>query len=216
MKIEIAYCLPSGDEHLPYTYRFISTYMTHPPNCEHDTIILTDPGYKTQAEELFVLFPNVTVFVSNVPGKDIGRYQAYARISKADFVFWFGGSTYFRRPGWGMRMMLAIQQHGKEHLYGTMGNCGSGPVKPHIRTTGFACSPDLINRHPLRITNDGDRYAWEHRDNCLTEWVRNQGLRAIVVDFQTIWEYPRWNENPHGYGGSTRTNSDILVGDRLS
>lgn len=44
MTFDICYCFPAGDEHVPYGHRFLTTYFQNPPNMQHSTVILTDPG----------------------------------------------------------------------------------------------------------------------------------------------------------------------------
>lgn len=214
MRFEIAYCFPKGDEHLPYAFRFLQTYLSSPPNIEHATAILTDHGYEEQALDLFRVLPNVRAVATPDFAKDLSRYQAYALSSKAECLMFLGGSSYCRRPGWGLRAYTAFTSNGNQHLYGACGNTGNGPVRPHIRTTAFWCSPALFNRYPTRVTSHIQRYGMEHGEGCLTDWVRGQGLRAIVVTFSGAYDYPGWHDDPTGYARTTQAT--LLIGDRLT
>lgn len=214
MKFELAYCLPSGDDHLPYAYRFVTSYLQFPPACEHTMAILTDPGYESKAEELFELFSNVRIVTSPDIGKDLSRYFHLAERTDADLVMFLGGSTYCRRPGWGIRAVTAAQRMGMQNLYGACGHTGAGPVRPHIRTTGFWCSPAVLRRYPIRPKNHGERYQVEHGQGCISDWFATQGYQRWVINFGTEFDLSRANDDPHGYARGSQSN--LLIGDRLT
>lgn len=214
MKFEICYTLPRGDEHLNYAFRFLSTYLAYPPNIQHDTIILTDEGYEEEAKDLFRMLPGVRAVATPDHGKDLSRYQAWCQRSNADCVLFLGGSTYCRRAGWGLRMIGAFMNHGQQHLYGAMPNTGNGPVSPHLRSTGFWCSPALFNRYPIKATSHIVRYEIEHGRTCFTGWVLAQGLNAFEVTFGGVFPHGQWHSDQQGYAHGSQQN--LVIGDRLT
>lgn len=214
-KLEIGYCFPGGDEHLGYAYRFLNTLLQNPPMCEAKLTLLTDAGNQAEALDLFCMVPNVNTMVTPDQGKDLSRYFALAEVSSADVVMFLGGSTYCRRPGWGLRVLTSFQTMGSNNLYGACGHTGVGPVRPHLRTTGFWCSPIVLRRYPKRPKNQAERYMVEHGAGCISDWFHQQGYQRWVINFGTAHTLDRANDDPNGYGGRNKTHSSLLIGDRL-
>lgn len=214
MKFDVCICVPAGDEHLTYAYRFLSSYLNYQPNVEHDTVLLTDPGYESEALELFRMMPRVRAFSCPAPGKDLSRYFAYAEQSDADLIMCLGGTSYCRRQGWGLRAVTSWQRLGSPNLYGACGHTGAGPVRPHIRTTGFWTSPAVLRRYPHRPQNHAERYQVEHGAGCLSDWYKQQGYRALVVTFAGEYELDHAQDDPNGYAKGN--HSSLLMGDRLT
>jgi len=215
MKFQVCFCWPRGDEHLALVYRFLSSYATHPPNVEHETVILTDPGSLDDAEfDLARTLPKVRFHQCHAPGKDLSRYFSFAESSDADVMMCLGGSSYCRRAGWGLRAVTAFMRLGNQNLYGACGHTGQGPVRPHIRTTGFWCSPNLLRRYPLRPQNHAERYQVEHGAGCISDWVQAQGFKPWVISFGGEWDLAHANDDPNGYARGTQAN--LLIGDRLT
>jgi hypothetical protein len=112
-------------------------------------------------------------------------------------------------------MAGAFQKHGNA-LYGSMGNAGDASVKvfPHIRTTGFWLSPTLFNAYPTVINKPEQRYPFEHGPNCLTEWVKSQGLKALIATWSGEYETGQWDSIPNGFHRGDQ--SALLTGDRVT
>lgn len=214
MKFVVCYCWPRGDDHLAYAYRFINSYAQFPPQVDHETVILTDPGELDGEFDLARSLPKVSFFQCNAPGKDLSRYFAYCEQSTADVVIFLGGTTYCRRTGWGLRAATSFQNLGSNNLYGSCGHTGAGPVRPHIRTTGFWASPAMMRRYPMRPMNHAERYGVEHGTGCLSDWFAAQGNRVLVVTFNGEWDLAHANDDPNGYARGNQ--SSLLLGDRLT
>lgn len=214
MKFQILYCWPRGDEFLSYAYRFITSFSQFPPQVEANIVILTDPGELDGELELARTLPNVSFFQCPAPGKDLSRYFAYAEQSDADVIMCLGGSTYCRRAGWGLRAVTAFMNMGPINLYGACGHTGAGPVRPHIRTTGFWCSPKVLRRYPMRPHSHAERYQVEHGGGCLSDWFANQGGQVLVVNFGSEFDLAHANDDPNGYARGNQAN--LLIGDRLT
>lgn len=213
----IVYIFPAtaGEQHVNYALRFIQSYNTHPPAIDHQTIIVLNNATVTaEIECMFSSLRNVTFLERDGSAMDIGGYQAAALRFPCDLMAFFGGSTYFKGEGWLLRMVSAYLKHGPA-LYGVMANKGNSTgAYPHIRTTGFWCEPRVMNEYPHRITKNEQRYPFEHGRNCLTSWVKSQGMKPWLVSWQSEYSEPEWDNCPDGFHRGTQ--SAMLCGDRLS
>lgn len=215
---EIVYCYPTiaGEKYHELASRFLNSYCLYPPLALHTTTIILNGGHQPDdISPLFHALPNVKFFEHDNSGMDIGAYQAVSRLSTASMILFLTASSYFRRPGWLNRMAQAFQRHGNA-LYGAMGNRGDARVNcaPHVRSTGFWLSPALFNSYPHRITDNSQRYPFEHGKDCLTQWVYRQGLKVWVVGFDGEYEWAHWDMIPNGYHRGDQSN--LLVGDHLT
>lgn len=217
MKLAICYIVPPGDKYTDYVLRFVKSYNENPPAVAHDSIIVLN-GIRVTAEIqcLFSSLQNVTFLERDNSGFDIGGFQEASQKFPCDMMVFFGVSTYFKGPGWLLRMLQAKIKHG-EALYGCHGNRGeTSPRKvyPHVRTTGFWLSSALMNQHPMRVTSADQRYAWEHGPDGLTSWVYRKRLKVFVVGWSGEYEWANWDHIPNGFHRGNQ--SDMLCGDRLT
>ena len=214
-RLAVCYCWPQGDDHTQYAMRFINSYIQSPPMVDHETVILTDPAELGEEFDLArSCFPKVSFFQCPAPGKDLSRYFSYAENSSADVILCLGGSAYFRKPGWGVRVIRSFETLGAQNLYGACGHTGAGPVRPHIRTTGFWCSPKMLRRYPQRPQNHAERYQVEHGAGCISDWFSSQGSRVLVINFASEYDLAHANDDPQGYARGSQ--QALLFGDRLT
>lgn len=215
--ISVVYIYPAnaGEKYTQYALRFIQSYNDNPPAVDHQTIVVLNAAtVTTEIECMFSSLRNVTFLERDGSAMDIGGYQDAALRFPCDIMAFFGSSTYFKGPGWLLRMYQAYLKHGPA-LYGSMGNRGnSNGVHPHLRTTGFWCAPSVVNEHPNRVTRNDQRYPYEHGPNCLTSWVKSQGLRPYVVTWDSEYLEPQWDEIQNGFHRGDQ--SALLCGDRLT
>lgn len=180
-----------GEYSLAYPFRFLDTYHKFHPSVSHQTVVMCNSGSMPEpaAEALLRTLPNCAFLIHDNSGYDIGAFQHAAREVSADLMLFFGSSAYFSAPRWLERVIEAYERHG-DTLYGTMVNAGDARVEvwPHVRTTGFWLSPALMNAYPHRVTQPDQRFGFEHKRHCLTQWVRDQGRTPWVVT--TAGEYP--------------------------
>ena len=218
MRIEVVYIYPahSGDGYVNFAYRYLATYFQCPAGIDHSNIVVCNGGITDQVPDILKTLPNCTLFQHDNSGYDCGAFQAVARGSSADMMVFMGVSTWIKGEGWLKRMAEAFEGHGRDHLYGVMGNQGVEAVGvfPHIRTTGFWMAPSMLNRYPHKVTEASQRYAFEHGPQCLTQWMRNHGFKAFVVGWNGEYEWPNWDSIPNGFHRGDQ--SSLLVGDRLS
>lgn len=194
--------------------RFIQSYNENPPGVLHDTIVvLNATKQNSEIECLFSSLPNVTFLERGNDGYDIGGYEEAARTFPSDLMVFFGSSAYLKRPGWLLRFAQARQRHG-DTLYGTHGHQGAPGVHPHVRTTGFAISTNLLNQYPHKATRPEHRYPWEHGPDCLCAWIKRRGLGVWVVAGDGEYRLEVCNTIPNGFHSGNQSN--LLAGDRLT
>lgn len=220
MNIALIYIFPLAGDGPFYdnAIRFLQSYHDHPPGMDHQSVIVCN-GARADDETkfLFSSLPNLRFLEHDNSGQDIGAFQLAAQQVPCDTMMFCGASTYFRRAGWLERFAQVYQKYG-DGLYGSTGNQGDARfnVWPHIRTTGFLCSPHTINAHPQRVTGMGEhqRYAWEHSEHGLTSWCLQQNKRVYVVSWENVWPVQTCDQIPNGYHQGDQSN--VLIGDRLT
>jgi hypothetical protein len=218
VKVAVVYChVPDDPQHASWAYNLINTWNANPPGYPCDFVVAcAHKPPSDQMHSMLRLIAEPSIFIHDDKGWDIGAYQAFAKVSQHDMMVCLGGSSYLRRADWLVNMVEAFIRHGPTHLYGSMGNNGEpiANVSPHLRSTGFWCSPHLMNSYPYPVTDPSQRYPFEHGPNCFTGWVYKLGRRAIVVDAEGDHDHPHFNDSPNGFHRGNQ--SALLVGDRLT
>lgn len=204
MNIDLVYIhVPKDNEHVDFAARFIATYHEYPPDFEHDTIIVCNGSSPTNFTDcLFASIPNRKYFLWTDEGWDIRAFQEVAQISKADFMVCFGGPAYFRRRGWLKRMAEAWLKHGPG-MYGSM---ATYEVTPHINTSGFWCSPELIRSYPIKCVTKHERYQFEHGPNALWRMARSKGMPVMLVTWDGEWGPDQWRIPKNIYRRGDQSN----------
>lgn len=221
LKVDAVYVhLVDNDQHEKYAENFVNSVLKfHPGQPINWVIVCNSPSGRDPSEVMKPLFSKlgtVSYFKHDNSGWDIGAFQAYSRTSKADICLFFGSTAYCRVSNWAEPMIAAFREKGPYAVYGVCGNMGNLAVKvyPHVRTTGFWCSPKLFNNYPTTVTNPTERYPFEHGPQSLTMWSWANGYQVYIVDTDAVWEYPNWNNNPQGFQmGNQRS---LLFGDRVT
>jgi hypothetical protein len=216
--VAIAYCCPVesfGFQHFTYAARFADSLRQFSPESDYRLAVVSNGG--DPSSDVKELFRNLDpqFIIHDDTGMDIGAYQVAAQTIAADLMVFFGGSSYIRGKGWCRRVVEAYKKRGNA-LYGVMacgGNAQFG-VYPHIRTTGFWMPRALFNQYPTQVRSTEQRYPFEHGENCLTQWVQNQGMKAYVVTWQSEYEPNDWHAIPGGYHNGNQHG--LLFGDRMS
>jgi len=221
LKIEVCYVYPLNG-HQGFSTKaleFAQSYQRNPPGLKHDTTIVCNGAPATQpSKDLFNGLPNLNFIDHDNSGWDIGAFQMAAKRSSAQLTVFCGAHTYFRKPGWLKRMQETFLEFG-DTLYGSTGHQGDlrFNVHPHVRTTGFWCSPQFFAQYPFRVTSQGgggERYAAEHGHDCISNWVRQQGKIPWIVGFDSVLPLDQCDSMPNGYHQGDQSN--VLVGDRLT
>lgn len=216
LKVAVVYVhVPLDPHHQGLARRFSIYFRQNPPLYPHELIVVCNGSPPTP--ETLQTFEGLDArFVDHDDsGWDIGAYQKAASVCQSELMVFLGGTAYPSRTGWLARMVDAYLKHGHA-LYGSTGNRGDGRVNvyPHIRTTGFWLPTALMNAYPIRVTQNSQRYEFEHGRTCLTEWIKTQGLKAWVVtwDGEYLWE--NWDLIPNGFHRGDQ--SGLLIRDRVT
>lgn len=225
MNIAICYIYPTanhGAHHFDLAQRFVQSYKDNPPEAEHSTFIVSNGGPPSNAAmaQMSVL-PRFRFIIHDDSGMDIGGYQLVARSVACDMMVFLGGASYIRKPGW-LKRMLEVWKTNSIALYGCTGNQGDSRIGvngvekiwPHIRTTGFWCTPRLVANHPMRVTDNSQRYPYEHGPKGLTTWALATGRKAFVVGWDCVKPLMECDSMSGGFHNGTQHN--LLVGDKLT
>lgn len=218
MNIVLTYVYPRTGEphHDEYAVRFLKSYVTNSTQLPHSVAVICNGGPPTS--EIACMFSpcrNLILLQHDDSGWDNGAHQMAARTIPCDLMIFLGGNAWIKGKFWLERIVQAFDKHGTA-LYGAMGNNGDARYgcSPHIRTTGYWMPPQLMNEYPHRVTTPAQRYPFEHGPECLTTWVRNRGLKALVVTWTGEYEWPHWDEIPNGFHRGDQSN--LIFGDRIS
>ena len=193
MKVALVYVYPNL---LPQTYqkmarRFVETYMKHPPGMrDHDICVVVNGGLAriSELEKLFFPLECHFMFHDN-SGRDIGGFIASASQISCDLMFCLGAPVHFCRAGWLDTIINAYEQNGP----GLYGPWGFHQPSIHLRTTAFACPPELLRAYPFEVHN-GNRYSFEHAANLsFTSYVSKLGLKTMQVTWDGCFEQPEWH-----------------------
>lgn len=202
----ILYIYCSHDaRHRDLAFQFVNSYLDFPPNCEHRTIVVCQTGRPDwSVDEMFGRLPGLSYYDHDDSGWDIGGYIAAAKTMSgvdsncndfADFVVCFGGTSFFAKSGWLLRMVEAWQKHGE----GFYGGKATYEVSPHLNTCGFWTSPRLLANHPLKIVTKRDRYDFEHGPNAMWKTLNHQGYPCKYVTWTDELDWPDWRNPLNGF-----------------
>lgn len=200
----ITYVYPTIDRttYDPMARRFAQSYLSHPPgDSPHSVHVLVNGPKYAGIEKVFDPVP-VELLVHDNSGKDLGAYMKAAHTIPADLMLFLGAPIRFRRAGW-LDWVVDCYLNNGPGLYGSWG-CHA-PM-PHIRTTGFFCSPELLRAYPYYFTT-ANRYAVEHGDNSLTLWAEKMGFPVMQVTWKGAFPMKDWH---------VPTNEDCLYLDQNS
>src|SRR3974390_734163 len=140
----------AGERYLDSAARFISCYNNFPPGEDHDSLIVCNCGPADgMVRALFGSLHNASFIQHDNSGYDMGAFQFASSIQPPRIAVFFGATAFMQRAGWMKRVVESTQRRGLG-IYGAMGNAGDERVRvfPHIRTTGFWLSTELLNRYP--------------------------------------------------------------------
>lgn len=185
--------VPGCGEHAENAIRFVESYKAHPPDFDHDTIIISQ-GHEPCSEirARFSELPNYRQYIHDDSGWDIGGYIALAKSSmiETQCMLCCGGTTTFRKRGWMVRMVEAWDKHGP----GFYGSLSSYQARPHFNTTGFWTAPFMLASYPHPVISRAERYEFEHGKGALW-WMLNQmGYPTKLVTWDGEYDWMDWRK----------------------
>lgn len=198
--------------------RFISSYAAHPPGYSHRTIVVFNGGDPSEFDlRLISNLQNSCYIVRDNSGLDLGGFFDASLKSDRTICIYCGSNVHFWKSGWMARMVEAWKKHGP----GLYGASASYEVSPHLNTTGFWCSPTLMNSYPYEVATKHDRYDFEHglsnrsmntglpdTHQCMTFWRRcfKQGLPVLLVTWDGEYSWWYWRKPPNIFRRGDQSN----------
>lgn len=219
VKITLVYTLVMGksDPTAPdpsyyeqYTARFLNTYRQHPAGCDHSLHLCCCGGpisntmldwFGADSDECSEYFGG---------GWDNGAYQYASKLLNCDLAVFMAAPVYFFRDNWLRPIADAYGEFGRG-LYGPQ--C-SYENAPHVRTSCFACPPDLLSEYPHTIDTRDKCCRFEHRPDAwnFTHWVLDKGLPVKMVLPAGRYDLPDWRKPENIFRRGDQRN--LLTWDR--
>ncbi len=192
MRVAIAYIFPnlSPKVYEPMARRFSIQYLRNPPGAsEHELYVISNGGGRVTERQEKIFDPLVPNFIyhDNI-GRDIGAFQMAARTIPCDLLVCIGSPARPRSPGWLDIMVQSVENHGPG-LYGVW---GFHSPTPHIRTTVWWISPQILNAYPIQVGND-QRYHFEHSHESITAFSIKKGFPVLQVTNRGVFSIERWH-----------------------
>lgn len=196
--------VPGEEKHWKYAREFIETYKAFPPEYSHNTVVVCQGKPATNlVRGLFRILPNLKYFEHDDSGWDIGGYIAAAHTISDDCVVCLGGSSYFQRRGW----LKRVAESWKNHGLGFYGATPTYEVSPHLCTSGFWCSPEILKAYPVKVTNRLTRYDFEHGPNACWKMSAHNGLPVKLVTWDGEFDWQDWRKPDNIYRRGDQSNA---------
>ena len=190
------------EEFVPYSKRFVDTYLQFPPGIEHELIVVSCAGVlNQQARDIFG--PLNCKFDEYLEGGwDIGAHQFMAGRVDCDFMVCCTSRTYFWKANWLRRFVEAREQHG-EGLYGA---AGSYEISPHIRTCFYGVNPKIYREFPHKINSRPRGVYFERGKWNFTKWFEERGGRTWMVTWDGVYPKSEWRSPANIFRRGDQTN----------
>lgn len=209
---------PDPSWYLPFSLRFARTFEQFPPGIDHELVVVSCG--KPIGEDQMHLYRNITDRYECYEGGgwDLGAYQTIARGLDCDLVVCLATPVHIKREGWLRRFAEVYGKYG-EGLYGAM---ASYENYPHIRTSAFAFTPEMIRKYPHEIDSRDKCFRFEcgcdskgtplFLDWCFTDWVCTIGKPALMLTWDGIHAIHQWRTPPNIFRRGDQSN--CIVWDR--
>lgn len=190
MNAVIVYILLTSPPFSDHARRFYSTYKKCTPGYPHTLMVIcNDHPIDNMVRDYFKDIPCVFIAGDNI-GQDIGAHQAVSQVVDCDLMICLGSSVHFRRSGWMIRIWEAWKKHGP----GMYGASGSYQINPHLQTTAFWCSPELLRNYPIQVRTHDERYEFEHGRNSIVSLALSNGYACKLVTWDGEYDLPDWRK----------------------
>lgn len=193
MKVAIAYIFPLVNARVyePQARRFALQYMRFPPGeTDHQLYVIANGGagkLDKRQEDLFS--PLVPAFLHhNNAGRDIGGFIMAARHVPCDLLVCMGAPARPRMACWLDIIVRAVENNGP----GLYGPWAFHVPAPHIRTTVFAISPQILNAYPITV-DDSRRYHFEHSHESITMFCMKKGFPVLQTTARGVFSIENWH-----------------------
>lgn len=186
--------VPHDAPHEALAKLYVDSVRQFPGGHPHRNLIVSQGEMPTpEMQALFGRLENCSYYVHDDTGWDIGGFIAAAGQVRDEVMLCLGSSAQVRRAGWLARMMAAWDRHGP----GLYGSLASFQVRPHLNTTGFWCSPQLLMGYPKRVLTKDDRYEFEHGVGAFWRRVHVAGGKVMLVTWCGEYPWKQWRTPPN-------------------
>lgn len=182
--------------------RFVDTYRNCPPEYAHSTVVVMNGGNVTADIKNMFAPLGPSYFLHDNSGWDIGAFLAVAQHIKSHMVLCCGANTHFKKAGWLKRYVQVWRKLGPG-MYGTM---ASNEVRPHLCTTGFATTPELLAAYPHKVETLEDRYEFEWGKGAFWRRVNKAGLPVKMITWDGVWGMDQLRVPPNIYRRGDQSN----------
>lgn len=205
--VSVVYVFPVLEEgYKKFAERFVLSLRRFAAEYPFKLVCVCNGGPRKLAEEVFAGM-DVEFFEHDNVGCDIGAYQFVAPKLGCDLVVFLGSKTTFKKSGWLRRLVDAFKLYGYG-LYGTLASMQYG--SPHLVTTGFACSPKLIESYGRKVETYHDRAEFEHGPFSLTAFAEAFELSVKLVTPHSVSGIDMWSKLNNGLNDGDQSN--CLIG----
>lgn len=197
--------LPNDPEHVSLANRFVTQYLKCPAGVPHRVIVVNQGGYPSpEMKAQFAKLPNLSYYNHDDSGWDIGAFIAVSRVVTEDVIACFGGTGFVQHPNWLKRMVEVWKKHGP----GFYGSNSSYEITPHLSTSGFWCSPQLLAEYPTRVRTKEDRYAFEHAraGKCFWRQCEAKGVKVMLATWDGEYEWRDWRKPANIFRRGNQSN----------
>ena len=197
MNLAVIYVFPQVDlkRYLPLARRFADTYRQFRPGLPHALHVVCNASSPGDSGLAALSGIECSLHVRENNGWDIGAFQWAAENIPADLMVCLGAPVHFHQPLWLELMVEAYIQNGL-NLYGCWAYLSPNW---HVRTTMFACPPELIRSYPLVVASSrASRYEFEHGNHSFTRHVLGMGADCIMVTRKGCFPFSQWEGHAPG------------------
>lgn len=181
--------------YLPFSERWVRTYLAHKPKVPHEIRIVCCGGERTpQIEAMYSWLPCEYDTYTGA-GSDIGACQFAMQRVNADFVVCMSTPVYFWKPGWLERLVEAREFYG-DGMYGPM---ASNENNPHIRTSCWCVDPKTFALYP-HVIDTREKCSWaesfDHDGQFwqIPKWYEAIGKPTMLVTWKTVHAKSEWRQ----------------------
>lgn len=170
--------IPLPDHWKDILKRFRDSYISHPAGVEHDFYICASGASLSRSSKELFGGLNYRELRYKGRGWDIGAYQHCAKqLTMYDLVVFLNSQSFIVIDGWLRYFVEAYSTFGP----GVYGASSSFEVAPHIRTSAFAASPQLLIEYPFKTRSRYDACLFEHSPKNFSLWALQQGFPVRVI-----------------------------------
>lgn len=192
--------------------RFAESYKQHPPEAEHELVVILDRGIP-RPEDYHIWSGIHCRFVRHDGAPDDWSWPIQTTLANeaCDFMVTFVTRAYFHRSGWLKRIVDARQKHG-DGIYGSMASDVGCPLQthpapnPHLRGTMWAFDRATIAQYPHKIKTPQDESRLECGEWNIANWYGSIGKPAMLVTFDGEYSKPDWNKPQNTFCKGDQSN----------